>query len=43
MPPECFIPDRGYDQGFDIWSFGCCLYEIVVGKPPFDGSNMSEM
>jgi serine/threonine protein kinase len=31
MPPECFIPCEGYNEAFDIWSFGCCLYEIVVG------------
>jgi serine/threonine protein kinase len=39
MPPESFNPNRGYDESFDIWSFGCVMYEIVAGEPPFGGQN----
>jgi cell cycle protein kinase DBF2/cell cycle protein kinase DBF20 len=35
MPPEIFNDQLGYDFTFDLWSLGCCLYEIVVGYPPF--------
>jgi serine/threonine protein kinase len=37
MPPESFNPNKGYNEAFDVWSFGCCLYEMVVGEPPFEG------
>ena len=37
MPPESFNPNKGYNESFDIWSLGCCLYEMVVGEPPFGG------
>ena len=35
MPPEAFVNAKGYNIKFDVWSLGCCLYEIVVGHPPF--------
>jgi serine/threonine protein kinase len=43
MPPESFIQGRGYDESFDIWSLGCCLYEIVVGEPPFRAAELGSM
>ena len=35
MPPEAFDKENGYSYAFDVWSFGCVLYEVVVGRPPF--------
>ncbi|XP_955515.1 serine/threonine-protein kinase, putative [Theileria annulata] len=28
--------DNGYKR--DIWSLGCIIYQIIVGRPPFNGS-----
>lgn len=36
MSPEQ-IRGRRLGQASDIYSFGCALYEIVSGKPPFSG------
>ncbi|XP_065580595.1 serine/threonine-protein kinase cst-1-like [Artemia franciscana] len=34
MAPE-IIEEKPYDQGADLWSVGCILYELLVGAPPF--------
>jgi len=34
MAPEVF--DRKYGPMCDLWSFGCVLYEMLLGEPPFD-------
>jgi serine/threonine protein kinase/Tol biopolymer transport system component len=30
------------DKRTDIWAFGCCLYESLAGKAPFEGDTVSD-
>lgn len=32
-----------YDHPMDIWSVGCCLYEIYTGKVLFPGPSNNDM
>jgi serine/threonine protein kinase len=32
--PEVIL-GRPYDQGIDIWSFGCLIFEFITGQPLF--------
>eukprot|EP01135_Chromosphaera_perkinsii_P008696 Nk52_evm29s1444 gene=Nk52_evmTU29s1444 len=34
MAPE-LVKEQPYDHTADLWSLGCILYELYVGKPPF--------
>jgi len=43
MAPEQLISDKGYNHDIDIWSLGCCLYEIVTGNPPFQCDDIESM
>ena len=38
MAPE-ILQSQKYDAKADLWSVGTILYELVVGRPPFNGSN----
>ena len=31
------------DRRTDIWSFGCCLWEALAGRHPFEGQTASDI
>ncbi|KAL1488069.1 hypothetical protein ABEB36_015437 [Hypothenemus hampei] len=37
--PEILIANRRYTKGIDMWSLGCILAEMSIGKPIFPGTS----
>jgi glycogen synthase kinase 3 beta len=37
--PELIFGNMDYDASIDIWSFGCVLAEMFIGKPLFQGES----
>jgi eukaryotic-like serine/threonine-protein kinase len=42
MSPEQ-IRNQNLDARADVYSFGCVLFELLSGKPPFTGTNADEL
>jgi eukaryotic-like serine/threonine-protein kinase len=42
MSPEQ-IRNQNLDARADVYSFGCTLFELLAGKPPFTGTNADEL
>ena len=43
MAPEQGVDAAAVDHRADIYSLGCTLFYLLAGKPPFDGSVVSEV
>jgi hypothetical protein len=41
MAPEQ-AKGRPVDRRADIWAFGCVVYEMITGRPAFDGDDVSD-
>jgi serum/glucocorticoid-regulated kinase 2 len=43
LSPEILEPIRSYGIETDWWSFGCVIYEMLTGHPPFYSDNRLKM
>jgi eukaryotic-like serine/threonine-protein kinase len=43
MPPEQLQNPRDVDTRSDIWSLGATLYELLSGRPPFEGNGYLDL
>ena len=41
IAPEV-LTKKGHSYEVDIWSIGCILYTLLVGKPPFETQTLKE-
>ena len=37
--PEILMGEKNYTKGVDLWSLGCILAEMLLGRPIFPGKN----
>ncbi|KEG12095.1 protein kinase [Trypanosoma grayi] len=43
MSPELFTRDGVPSMASDLWAFGCLLHEMITGKPPFEGADLTAL
>jgi serine/threonine-protein kinase len=43
MAPEQLRSARSVDHRADVWSLGCILYHLVVGRPPFASETLPDL
>jgi len=42
MAPEV-LRGQTYDEKADIWSLGCVLYELLIGRCPFEEKSIAKL
>jgi serine/threonine protein kinase len=43
MSPEQIIGDRNISEKTDLYALGCLLFELLAGRPPFEGENFAQL
>ncbi|QDT07160.1 Serine/threonine-protein kinase PknB [Rubripirellula lacrimiformis] len=43
MAPEQITGDASISGKADLYALGCCLYEMLVGRKPFNGENFAQL